>query len=89
MTGMVEVLKGGVIYTGVVEENGRLVDSAGRDLTDGKLLGVFIGSRYKDDGYYRYYRNGRNIYQFISGTNDYLWFCDASVEDAFKRVWLT
>ena len=47
---MIEVLLNGTIYTGVVEENGRLVDSAGRDLTKGKVLGIFVGSHYHFDG---------------------------------------
>ena len=90
MTGMFEVLKANVIYTAVAEVDGRWIDgNSGEDVTNGKLLGKFVGSQYRNDGYYRYYRNGNHIYQFISGTNDYLWFCDAAVEDAFKRVWLS
>ena len=87
MTGMFEVLMGGVIYTGVVEENGRWIDSAGRDLTKGKLLGTYLGYRYHfDGGRYAYYRNGDSIYQ-LTPEGDYLWLCDVAVEDAFKRIW--
>ena len=84
---MFQVLKDGVIYSAVAEIDGRWIDGcSGEDVTDGKLLGTFIGSKYGfNGGRYTYYRNERNIYQ-LTPDGDYLWFCDASVEDAFKSV---
>ena len=55
---------------------------------DDPTLGTLLGTVYKDDGCYRYYRNGKHIYQLTPDGN-YLWFCDVAVEEAFKRVWLS
>ena len=86
---MFQVLKNFVIYSAVADIDGRWIDGcSGEDVTDGFYLGTFIGSQYKNDGRYVYYRNGKHIYQ-LTPDNDYLWFCDVAVEDAFKRVWLT
>jgi len=85
---MFEVQRNHVIYSAVAEIDGRWIDgNSGEDVTDGQLLGTFIGSKYTNNGYYRYYRNGGHIYQ-LTQAGDYLWFCDVAVEDAFKRLWL-
>ena len=83
---MTSIYLGGVVYTAVKEIDGHLIDGNSReDVTGGMILGTHIGTQYHNDGRYEYYRNGRQIYQFTPD-NEYIWFCDATAEEAMNEL---
>jgi len=81
---MFQVEKNFVIYSAVVEnEDGRWIDGcSGEDVTDGNLLGKFIGQRTINGNHYTYYRKGDEIYQ-LRADGAYNWLCAASEASVF------